>query len=154
MAGLHSSVIRYKNNAIAAILNDPEIVAALEPETDSIEDLIERNIFPYFRVPGTDTETLTYITVCIDLPEEYHPQNLMRDLILKICIIVHQDEMHTDFGATRLDYIAAQLDDIFLDNPEYGYGRLRLLSSIESSLDQFHRYREIMYVTNESQVKC
>lgn len=151
MAGLHNTIIGYKQKAMNEIIHDADIVKALDPNNKNPEDLIYNNIFPYFRVPVVDTETRTYITICIDYPEEYHPENFMREICLKICIIVHQYEMETDWGATRLDYISAKVDDIFTNSRQYGRGKLRLLSSVESSLDETHRYREMLYVSNETQ---
>ena len=151
MAGLHNAIIGYKQKAMNEIIHDADIVKALDPNNKNPEDLIYNNIFPYFRVPVVDTETRTYITICIDYPEEYHPENFMREICLKICIIVHQYEMETDWGATRLDYISAKVDDIFTNSRQYGRGKLRLLSSVESSLDETHRYREMLYVSNETQ---
>ena len=116
--------------------------------------MIYRNIYPFFRIPVIDSETLTYITVCVDFPETYHPENYMRQIALKICIIVHQDQMRTEYGATRLDYIAERIDSIFLNSNKYGFGKLKLLSSSESSLTQFHRIREMIYVSNEAQGGC
>lgn len=154
MAGLHNAVITYKNRAISEMIQDYELVRAINDRARTAEELVYKNIFPYFRVPTADTETLTYITVCIDFPESYHPERLLREVALKICVIVHQDEMNTDYGATRLDYISAKIDDIFSGSLKYGYGQLRLLSSTESSLDQFHRYREIVFASSESQADC
>ena len=47
-----------------------------------------------------------------------------------------------------------KIDDIFSESLKYGYGKLRLLSSTESSLDQFHRYRELIFVSSEAQAGC
>lgn len=152
MPALHNSVIAYKQNAISEMLHSYELVHAINPHAESPDDLIYKNIFPYFRVPTADTETLTYVTICIDFPETYHPENLMRQIVIKFCVIVHQDQMETEYGCSRLDYISAKIDDIFADHVGYGYGKLRLLQSNESSLDQFHRYREMMFVSQEAQV--
>lgn len=154
MAGLHKAVISYKQKAIADILSDDLLVKAIDPRVESIDDMIYRNIYPFFRIPVIDSETLTYITVCVDFPETYHPENYMRQIALKICIIVHQDQMRTEYGATRLDYIAERIDSIFLNSNKYGFGKLKLLSSSESSLTQFHRIREMIYVSNEAQGGC
>lgn len=154
MANLHKAVITYKQRAISEILEDEALVSAINSHVASADEIVYRNIYPFFRVPTADTETTTYLTICIDYPETYHPENNIRQIALKICIIVHQDLMETDYGATRLDYIAERCDNIFLDSLKYGFGRLRLLSSSETSLTQFHRCRELIYVSNESQGTC
>lgn len=154
MANLHSAIISYKNRAMNEIINYPDLVKAIDPNNVNPEDLIYKNIFPYFRVPDTATDTKTFLSVCIDLPEAFHPENFMRDIVLKFCIIVHQSEMKTEYGATRLDYIADKLDDIFLGSHKYGYGKLYMLSSIESTLDEWHRCREIFYVSSEAQSRA
>lgn len=151
MPNLHNAIVTYKNRAMNEIINSPDLVKAIDPENENPESIIYKNIYPYFRVPETATDTRTYVTICMDFPEVNNTENFMRDICFKICIIVHQSEMQTNFGATRMDYIAAKLDDIFLHSRNYGYGKLRLLSSIESSLDERHRYREIYYVSNEAQ---
>lgn len=154
MANLHNAIINYKQDAIADIIHNPDLVRVLNPDVANAEDLVYKNIFPFFRVPTIDSETLTYITVCVSYPEAFHPENFTRDVNLTICIICHQDEMLTDFGATKLDYIGSKLDDIFLNSKRYGVGKVFLLSSIESSLDQFHRFREIVYRTTETRKHC
>ena len=60
--------------------------------------------------------------------------------------------MKTEFGSTLLDYISAKIDDILNLSTKYGRGKMVLMSSTESSLDEFHRYREMMYVSKETQV--
>lgn len=154
MANLHNAIIAYKQNAMADIISDEQLVKVIDDTCENPEDLIYRNVFPYFRVPTIDIETLTYLTVCVSYPEVYHPEDYTREVNISICIICHQDEMHTDFGATKLDYIASRLDEIFLSSRKYGYGQMLLLSSIESSLDQFHRYRELVYRATETRSKC
>lgn len=154
MSNLHNAIIDYKQDAIADIIHNPDLVRVINPDVQDAEDLIYKNVFPFFRVPTIDSETLTYLTVCVSYPEAYHPEDFKRAVNLSICIICHQDEMLTDFGATKLDYIGSKLDDIFLNSNKYGFGQVYLLSSIESSLDQFHRYRELVYRTTETRVNC
>ncbi len=154
MSNLHTAIEKYKQRAISEILENDALVTAIDPHAESPDDLVYKNIFPFFRVPTADTETTTYLAICMDYPEVYHPENMVRRIALKICIIVHQDLMQTDYGATRLDYIASRCDDIFLGSSKYGFGKLLLLSSTETSLTQFHRARELIYVSNESQGSC
>ena len=123
MAGLHTAIIDYKQRAISEMIQDEELVKAVNPYAESPENLVYKNIFPYFHVPETDVETLTYITVCIDYPEVYDTDTFVRNIVLKTCVIVHQDQMETDFGATKLDYISSRLDAIFSNSLKYGFGR-------------------------------
>ena len=51
MSGLHNAVIAYKNKAISEMLEDAELVHAIDDKVTSVDELIYRNIFPYFRVP-------------------------------------------------------------------------------------------------------
>lgn len=148
MAGMHTSLISCKQKLMDKFIHDADIVAALNPSAESPFDLIDNNIFPYFRVPYTDSETKSYITITVDFPEIRYVNNFARQISLKVCVIVHQREMKTDYGATRLDYIASKIDDILANSYDFGYGKLNLLSSIEGSLDEYHRYRELAYVTN------
>lgn len=152
MSGLHNALITYKNRAMQEIIHDPDIVKALNPGATDPEELLYRNIFPFFRVPITDTETLSYITVCAGFPDTRYPDDFVRQSYLTICVIIHQSNMQTEFGSTRLDYISAKIDDILNMSTKYGRGKLVLMSSTESSLDEFHRYREMMYVSKETQV--
>ncbi|HAH70985.1 MAG TPA: hypothetical protein DCL74_04490 [Succinivibrionaceae bacterium] len=152
MSGLHNALITYKNRAMQEIIHDPDIVKALNPDATDSEELLYHNIFPFFRVPITDTETLSYITVCAGFPDTRYPDDFVRQSYLTICVIIHQSNMQTEFGSTRLDYISAKIDDILNMSTKYGRGKLVLMSSTESSLDEFHRYREMMYVSKETQV--
>ena len=154
MSCLHDAVKAYKNKAMNQIVHNSEIVRAIGEPISSGEELLYQNIFPFFRIPDTVTETRTYITVCVDVPESFHPKDYIREVALKICIIVHQSMMETALGATRLDYIAAEIDRIFSDSAGYGLGRLHVVSSTETSLDQFHRMREIIFVSESPQSGC
>lgn len=154
MPNLHNSIITYKQNAISEIINDPDLVKAIDESATNPESLIKKNIFPYFRVPTLDAETRTYVNICMSYPELRYKTNYMRDVYLQVCIICHQDKMDTEYGATRLDYIAAKMDEIFLNSRKYGFSPLLLLSSEETSLDQFHRCRTLTYYSDESQSKC
>ena len=152
MSGLHNAIITYKNRAMTEIIRDPDIVKALNPNAKDPEDLLYQNIFPYFRVPITDTETLSYVTVCAGFPETRYADNFVRQSYLTVCVIVHQSNMKTEFGSTLLDYLSAKIDDILNLSTKYGRGKMVLMSSTERSLDEFHRYREMMYVSKETQV--
>ena len=84
-----TEIIDYKNRIIKDILHNQdetlstEIVAAIDENFLGAEDeLIYENIFPYLRIPDTQDEAKSYITMSVDMPKVSTKNYFFKDLFL------------------------------------------------------------------------
>lgn len=136
-------IILYKNRIIKDILCteseglSDDIIAAINKKylnTEIRYDIIYEHIFPYLAIPKTEQETKTYITMAVNMPRVSTKNYFFKNMLLTLNVIVHQDNMKMDGGATRADYIASKLNKIFNHNRNYGTVSLEYVSDEESVL--------------------
>ena len=155
----------YKNRIIKDILfNDEDetlstdIITAIDK--DFINDrygLVYRNIYPYLRIPETQTKTKSYITMSVDMPKVSTKNYFFKDMVITINVIVHEDimEMPKSFSATRSDYIASLINSIFNQNKNYGNVPLEYVSDVESVILNKYFVRTLRFRCNElNTVRC
>lgn len=158
MAGYSREIISYKQKAMERILNTDTIVSALKARDAKgnpleIDELPYRFIFPFGYIPQTLEIAGCYITIEVSMPSVSTVNYFFKDVLMLITVICHQDLMqmtdeHT--GATRIDYIAVELDKLF-NNKENSIGTfdMELVSNTEGSVDSVHRYRQLRFKTKE-----
>lgn len=160
-----TEIIDYKNQVIKDILFneiDPtlsvDIVNAIDSNFIGVEEeLIYKNIFPYLRIPQTQTETCAYITMSVDMPKVSTKNYFFKDMLITINIIVHEDimKMPVYYSATRADYIASLINKIFNGNKNYGNVPLEYVSDVESVLLNKYFVRTLRFRCNElNTVRC
>lgn len=151
-------IAEYKRKIMSSIINSDEIVAAINAEgitIDNSDELIDNNIFSYDRVPDTEEEVSTYITIQVDIPR-IEKGNVFRNVVVLIRIITHQDimKMTGTSNGNRIDYISAQLDELLNGRSDFGWGKLSLSSNVEWSVDYKHRCRVMQFSVNDLNVAC
>ena len=160
-----TEIIDYKNKIIKDILfnqEDPtlsaDIVNAINSDfVGSEEELIYKNIFPYLRIPDTQTEATSYITMCVNMPKVSTKNYFFKDMLITINVIVHQDimKMPSRYSATRADYIGSIINKIFNGNKNYGNVPLEYVSDEESILMNKFFVRSLRFRCNElNTVRC
>ncbi len=131
---------------------------AIDPNLINNRDkLIYKNIFPYLRIPDTQNESCSYITMSVDMPKVSTKNYFFKDMVITLNVIVHQDimEMPKIFSATRADYIASLINQIFNQNKNYGNVSLEYVSDVESILLNKFFVRTIRFRCNElNTVRC
>lgn len=144
-------IINYKTTAISAIVNTPEIVRAIDPNyIGNGEGLIYKNIFPYGYIPETVEEAKCYILITVDMPHVWSESSyLFRKVVVSFYIVCHQRLMQTDYGGTRIDYIAEELEKLFGGSSDFGFGEMELISSTEENPDFEHRARVMQFQTKK-----
>lgn len=138
----------YKNKVILALLNDEQIVNVINA---SEEDLVYTHIFPYLYMPETLTVVSTYITMSVDIPK-ISSNGIWSYPRLTIYIISHQSAMELDIptvSATRIDYLSGLVDKLLNNNSDFGYGRLKLTSNVESSVNSTHKCRQLTFIATD-----
>lgn len=148
----------YKNHVIRDILHNEdeslstEIVSAINPDyIGSEDDLIYSNIFPYLRIPETQTEVECYITMSVDMPRVSTKNYFFKDMVITLNVICHEQMMRMParYSATRADYIASLLNKIFNGNKNYGTVALEYVSDVESILLNKYFVRSLRFRCNE-----
>lgn len=160
-----TEIIDYKNQIIRDILSntiDPslsrDIVYAIDENyIDAEEELIYRNIYPYLRIPDTQTEARSYITMSVDMPKVSTKNYFFKDMVITINVIVHEEKMKMParYSATRADYIAYLINKIFNGNKNYGNVPLEYVSDVESIILNKFFVRTLRFRCNElNTVRC
>lgn len=120
-------------------------------------ELLYKNIFPYLRVPDTQKEASSYITMSVDMPKVSTKNYFFKDMVITINIIVNEKimEMPKSFSATRVDYLAALINQVFNQNKNYGNVPLEYVSDVESILLNTFFMRTLRFRCNElNTVRC
>jgi len=132
---------------MSEILNNEDIIHAIaEPNitTDNADELINFCIFDYNRIPDIEETARTYITIQINVPR-IEKGSIYRNVNVVMRVIVHNDLMNWSGFGNRMDYIAAELDDLFSDREDFGFGRMLITSNVEGSIDTKHLARTLVF---------
>lgn len=159
-----TEIIDYKNRIIKDILHNQdetlstEIVAAIDENFLGAEDeLIYENIFPYLRIPDTQDEAKSYITMSVDMPKVSTKNYFFKDMLITINVLVHEEKMKMPaiYSATRADYIASLINKMFNGNKNYGNVPLEYVSDVESIVLNKFFMRSLRFRCNElNTVRC
>lgn len=160
-SGNSQEIIEYKLTAMNAVINNENIVKAInakEPSGECMEagDLFYSHIFPFAYIPETLDTAGCYITFEISMPSVSTVNYFFKDVLLTITIICHQammqmkeDEPLGSTGATRTDFIAVEIDKLFNKTMGIvGKQELELVSNIEGAIDPVHRCRIMRFKTS------
>lgn len=153
-----NEIIDYKNRIIKDILfNDDEplsaniIMAIDENYLNKRTELVYKNIFPFLRIPQTQTESQAYITMSVDMPKVSTKNYFFKDMVITLNVIVHEDKMKMpqNYSATRADYIASLINKIFNQNKNYGNVPLEYVSDVECIILNKYFERTLRFRCNE-----
>ena len=120
-------------------------------------ELLYKNIFPYLRIPDTQKEASSYITMSVDMPKVSTKNYFFKDMMITINVIVNERimEMPKSFSSTRVDYLAALINQIFNQSKNYGNVPLEYVSDVESILLNTFFMRTLRFRCNElNTVRC
>lgn len=154
----NSTIIdKIKNEVIKKIISDRDIFEAIDSEYvndfEESEELIYKNVFNYNQVPDEKTGNVTYITVQVHIPQNFaksDDEHVFVKPTLEIRIVSHQRHMPLVINGrctNRNDYIS-ELLDAKLNNQNFaGLGNIRLVSNVESSIQENYLGRVMVFQT-------
>ena len=70
--GKTSPITRYKNKLMSSIINSPELIALVndsyieDGEIIDANGLVYKQIFPFYYIPDTQTEALSYVIMKVN----------------------------------------------------------------------------------------
>jgi len=149
---LYSSknIIKYKRQLATMFINDDRMVELINnAEVKTPEDLMYKNIFPFIRIPEAPDEQLSYLCYRVYMPQVYSSNMFFQKLVVEVYAISHQGVMVTDEGATRIDLLAEEIENILNYSTEFGKKPLELISNIEDGFGNNHRCRILRYETED-----
>lgn len=145
-------IAEFKNILIQKIINNDDARQLLDPhgEYEYGDQLLYTHVFPYGRVPDTEEEVGTYITVKVHVPSIGGRSDLIRNVRIEIRIYAHHDMMRVPGkSADRIDELSAVVDEMINETMAFGVGPLRLETNTEHVLDSKHSYREMFFRTDD-----
>lgn len=146
-----------KRKIMSAIVNSPEIVSAIAEQgitIDNADELINLCIFDYNRIPTIQEIARTYVTIQVNIPR-IEKGNIFREVITVIRVIVHMDKMDLAGKGNRMDYISSQLDEIFSERDDFGFGKMLITSNVEGAINEKFLARTMTFsVTDLNKVGC
>lgn len=151
-----NQIINYKQQLISLFINDENIVKLInEKDVTNPEELIYHNVFNFIRVPETIDEERNYICIKIDTPEVYTSSLFFKQIIITIYVVSHQNQMITEYGGTRPDLIAAEIEKLLVDYTGIGKKKLEEISNIEDGIGNRHRCRILKFKAEDlSKNRC
>ena len=143
-------ISEYKTKIMLHLLSDKELVSLLDDQGqfEYPDEMIYQRIFPYGRVPETEMETKTYITVMVDVPSLQKNNDLVRDVTVTLRVLSHESLMRVPGqNGTRIDLASARVDAMLNESYDFGIGPIFLVYNKEYVLDSTHFYRELKFQT-------
>lgn len=142
----------FKLTLIRKMIEDENIVALINAPTDEVEypdDLIYTRIFPYNRVPDTEQEVKTYITVMVNATSVPMRNDITRKISIIVRIYSHCNLMKvTGESSDRIDLLSGYVDRLMNESLDFGIGYVTLGSNTEHVLDSTHFFRELVFYTD------
>ena len=152
--GKTSPITRYKNKLMSSIINSPELIALVNDsyieggEIIDANGLVYKQIFPFYYIPDTQTETLSYVIMKVNglgvSGKIYNKAEVY------ICVMSHQDIMKVeDAGGTRIDLMGEIIEDLFNGRDDFGFGEMELKSNAEININTTYRGRELRFFVED-----
>ena len=158
----NSSIIgKIKNKIVRDLINDPDIVAAIDCQIDGVEDnedLINRVIFDFNQNPYTLRDVQTFITIQVHIPEDrgFYSNSDKRVYVkptIEIWITSHEDHMRVKnipkIIQNRNDYLSTLIDRRLNGRSDFGIGEIELKSNVETSYEQNYLVRVMIFETKD-----
>lgn len=165
----NQDIVRKKKKIKESLLADPDIKEILgtkspkpknkfaDPDNPTDEELKRRKeideqnqsikheqIIGWMKLNGIQKEVLNFIMFDIYDDEPYYYNDALKDQVLTFMILVHEDDMTTEYGITRVDLLDYLIKDLF--NRSNILGNKMLLDSDNYSIvDDVYYCRTVQF---------
>jgi hypothetical protein len=149
------SVNKYKTELLKDIINAPKIIEAIDSQQpDAVinepDSLIYKNIFPYIRIPDTQSKADTYILLSVDIDRINRNNKTYAMYRTVFWVLSHKESMEMEGqNATRIDYIGEEIKTLFDGQQKFGFSEFELWSNREILLNEKYHYRELVFTCND-----
>jgi len=150
ITGNSAEIYEFKQTIVKELIKSDTIVEGIHGLNDdgsqmTGDQLPYKYILPYGFIPSMLDETGCYITVEVGMPNISVVNDVYKDVIIILTIISHRDMMRTDYGMTRVDYLAIEIDKLLNQRDHIGTTSLKLRSNIEGYVDPVHPCRTMKF---------
>ena len=154
-----ANIIKCKNEAIARLVESDEVIRAMgNDDVEENDEAVYKYIFPYLYIPFTIEGAHSFICMKVIMTGRHGSNDLFGNYQVIIWVIVNQKIMQMEGvgGATRLDYLADQVERLFAGSEAFGTKKLQLVTNTEDDLDTYHRARKLTFTTTNisDQLEC
>ena len=157
-------IIELKNKVVLDIIKDKEIVQIIDNpdmEKDGWDPIYLNDskitkdkgfvpsIYKYYKNPNLIEQECTFITIVVQIPNQYNNNKLFQNISLEINIVSHNEHMRIDsdvIQANRNDYLSILLDKKF-NGIDIGICKLELISNVEGVYDENYNFRKLIFKT-------
>ena len=140
-------VARMKRQIKQRLIGDPDIVEALhnpEIDPDSPDELLDKNIFGFLRIPTTQDTIHNFICITIDDIEVSKFNEVIKVQNIQLTAICHLDDMKTEYGIDRHDLLGYLISDLFQWTNMFGL-QFKLVYDKESTIDSDYYCRTLKF---------
>lgn len=140
-----------KDKIIKALVDDPEIVSIIDApdiDPDEADQLVGKYIFRYNQNPDTIKQAITFITVLVDIVQNFYNKSFV---VADIEIGIQSHESRMDIKNrpgiidNRNDYLSILIDQKFNGKYLAGFGQMELQENREGSLITDYLYRRMTF---------
>ena len=148
-----SPITRYKKKLISSIVTSPDLISLInidyveDGECVNSDDLIYKQIFPFYYIPDTQKEAKSYVIMKVN--GLGMKNKIYNKAEVYVCVISHQDIMETDKGGTRIDLMGEIIEDLFNGRDDFGFGEMELKFNHEDEINTNHRCRILKFMVED-----
>ena len=150
------SISEYKKEMLKDLYSNPLVVKGLDSQqidvvNDEPDSLLYQNLFPFLRVPDTQTISDTYILLSVDIDKINRYNKVYAKYKTTMWILAHLERMQmpAEYQATRIDYLAEVLIEMFSGKHKFGFSEFELHSNREILLNEKYYYRELVFICDD-----
>jgi hypothetical protein len=143
---IDSDKMKYKRKIMSLLVQNPNIVTLINAQDISKpDDLIDTHIFSYLDFPDVPTIVDTYIAMKLDTTKVMKNE-VYKNFILTICVIVHKSKMETNYGGNLTNVISGEIIQMLNWNDNFGF-TLELVSDREFIHEKTYHVEELVFKT-------
>ena len=154
----NQEIIEFKRLIINKIIHNETLINLINEQgvtIDNADELIDNNIFRYDRVPNTEGEAKTYITIKVDILRINPRNDLYKDILITLRLVTHQNTVKlNNYVSNKLDDMSVELSKLLNGSMEFGVDELKLTSDYEDKVDTYHPCRIIRFFTEGFNKGC
>jgi len=118
-------------------------------DADMQDELLNNNIFNFAFIPDTESEERTYITFEL-CGKAIGNTGLYKNISLYFFIFSHHNLIRDkSSGYLRTDLLDEQIQTLFNDNRDFGFGKMTCLSDDYLRVNNSHYGRQLVFKTKE-----
>lgn len=140
-------IIEMKRLIKQKLISDSDILKALHNpkiDEDNSDELLDNNIYGFFRIPQTQDVVRNFICFTVDDIEDARFNEAMKVQYIQFTCICHLDDIKTEYGMDRHDLLGYLIRDTFNWTNIFGL-QFKLIYNKESTLDSDYYCRTLKF---------